>query len=89
METLISLLDKLNALTPLGVIALLGLAIFIIVWRNPLRPIESKLSEVTDNHLHSLPDIADNVEKAVEVLQRIEIKMAEEFSYLRAKVNNK
>lgn len=87
MEALVSFLETLNSLTPLAVIALLGLAIFTMVWKNPFKPLQTTLAEVKDNHLHCLPEIAEDIKKAVEILQRIEIKQAEEFAHLKARVN--
>ena len=84
MDTLVQLLTALNTLTPLGLAALLGLAIFIIFWKNPFKPLENKLTEVTDNHLHT---VVDQLEKMNETLQRIEVKMGEEFAYLKARMN--
>ena len=87
MESLVSFLATLNSLTPLAIIALLGTVIFLLVWKNPFKPLENKLTDVTENHLHELPIIAKNLEQAVEILQRIEVRQAEEFAYLRARVN--
>lgn len=86
METLIALLETLNTLTPIGIIALLGVVIFMIVYRNPLKPIQNSLAEVKDNHLH---DVVNQLDRMNETLQRIEIKMSEEFAYLRAKINGR
>ena len=84
MESLIEFLNALNTLTPVAVIALLGLAIFFLVWKNPFKPVEDSLNEVKENHLHDLPSMAANVEKMVEILQRIEVKMGEDdIRYVR------
>ena len=88
MEILLELLRTLSAFTPIGVAALLGLAIFIMVWKNPFKPLESSIAEVKDNHLHELPGIAENLKTAVEILQRMEVEQAKEFSFLRAKLSN-
>ena len=87
MEELKGLLETIGAFTPIGVATLLELIIFVYVWKNPFKPIENKLEEVTSNHLHSLPQMAEDLSKAVEILQRIEVRMAEDFSYLKAKIN--
>lgn len=79
METLISFLQTLNSLSPLAVIALLGTIIFIQVKRQPS---VDEVTEIKDNHLHELPEIA-------ETLRRIEIKMSEDFSYIKARLNGK
>lgn len=95
MESLIQLLigfmSFLNTLTPLAVIALLGTVIFLLVYKKPfteaVKPIQSSLEEVKSNHLHELPAIAANMERVVEILQRIEVKMSEDFAYLKARMN--
>ena len=90
MEALTSLLNVLNSLSPLGVIALLGLVIFMLVKAKTAKvEMDQKVANIADNHLHDLPSIADNMEKAVATLQRIEVKMGEEFSYIRARLNGK
>ena len=88
MESLISFLSTLNSLTPLALAGLLGTVIFLMVYKNPFKPIENKLNEVTTNHLHELPEISENLKKAVEILGRIEVKQAEDFSYIKAKLSN-
>lgn len=80
-------LTTVNSFTPLGVIALLGVIIFYMIWRNPFKPLEKSLTEVKDNHLHELPAMAENLGKVVEILQRIEVKQGEEFSYIKARLN--
>jgi hypothetical protein len=88
MEAIISFLTLLQSLSPLAIIALLGVVIFKLVWKNPIQPIETSLHELKSNHLHELPGMADNLNKIVEVLQRMEVKQGEEFSFIRAKLTN-
>ena len=76
MEILIQLLTVLNSMSPLGVIALLGVIIFLQV-KNTKR-----VTKIETNDLHSLPDM-------LETLQRIEVTLNKEFSYLRARLNGK
>lgn len=87
METLIAILDALNKLTPLGVAALLGLVIFVMVYKNPFKPVEKKLDEVKDNHLHELPAMVESLRSISDTLQRIEVEMSKEFSYIKARIN--
>lgn len=87
MEQIISLLEILNTMSPLAIIALLVGIIGFITWKNPLKPITSSLHEVKTNHLHELPEMNENIKKAVEVLQRIEVKISEDFSYIKAKID--
>ena len=83
MESLIALLNTLNTLSPLAVIALLGLVIFMLVKaKGAKEDMDAKVAEITDNHLHGLPEMA-------EILQRIEVKLGEEFSYIRARLNGR
>ncbi len=80
---ILEILNTLNSLSPLAVIALLAVVIYINVWRQPSR---ADLSIVTDNHLHELPSIATNIRQMTETLQRMEVTMSEEFSYLRSQL---
>lgn len=96
METLISFLTTLNSLSPLAIIALLALTLFWTIFKSPVKSIGSSIDEIKSNHLHQIPEIAANMEqiatgmdKSVEILQRIEIRMAEDFSWMRAKLEDK
>ena len=89
MEALIEFLNALNTVTPLAVIALLGLAIFFIVWKNPFKPVEDSLTEVKNNHLHELPAMAESLRDIASTLQRMEVKMGEEFSHIKARLNGR
>lgn len=81
MEELTSLLTLLNNLSPLAIIGLLAIIIYKLVWRD--KPASEKsVNEIRDNHLHELPEIA-------ETLRRIEQKMGEEFSYIKARLNGR
>ena len=83
MDSLLQLLQILNAFTPLGVAALLGLALFVIIWKNPFKPMQSAVTEIKDNHLHGVVDQLENINNT---LQRIEVTMGVEFSYLKARL---
>ena len=89
MDGLIEILNVIAQFSPLAVIGLLGTVIFILVYRSPFKPIETKLDTISGNHLHPLPEIAEDMKKVVDILQRIEVKMGEDFAYLKAKMNNK
>lgn len=89
VSTLDHILHTINDFTPLGIIALLGIIIFFMVWKSPLKPLETSLAEVKDNHLHELPAMAESLRDISATLQRMEVKMGEEFSYLKAKVNGR
>jgi len=77
-----SLLQVLNSLSPLAVIALLAVIIFMMVQQNKGTAKQEQVNEIRDNHLHDLPQM-------LETLQRIEVKLGEEFAYIRAKLNGK
>lgn len=78
MNAIISLLTMLNSLSPLAVIALLGLVIYMLV--KGKQQVTGQVADISDNHLHSLPEIA-------ETLRRMETRMAEDFSWIKAKLN--
>lgn len=84
MDAITSLLTLLNTLSPLAVIALLGLVIFMLVKARAknLLDVGDKVDLLSSNHLHELPEIA-------ETLRRIEVKLGEEFSYIKAKLNGR
>ena len=89
VSTIAQILHTINTFTPLGIIALLGVIIFFMVWKSPLKPLEKSLTEVKDNHLHKLPVMAESLREISGTLQRMEVKMVEEFSFLKAKVNGR
>lgn len=76
MEWIVSIVGAANALTPLGIIGLLVM-ILLLQARN-----KKDVAAISNNHLSGLPEIA-------ETLRRIEVKMGEEFSYIRAKLNGR
>lgn len=81
MEALVSLLNVLNTLSPLAVIALLALVLFMQA--KNAKHVESARNEVETlrtNDLHEMPDI-------LATLQRIEVKLGEEFAHIRARLN--
>lgn len=85
MEPIISFLTTLNSLSPLAVIALLGTVIFILVkGKTPKR-----LHEITTNHLHELPQMAADLREIAESIRRVEVKLTEDLSYLKARLNGR
>lgn len=75
-ESLISLLTALNTLSPLAVIGLLSVIIYVIVYKQPSK---QELHTIKTNDLHHLPEMA-------ETLRRMELSMSENFAYLRARI---
>lgn len=93
MGSIETVLRVVNEFTPTGIIALIVAIVGLFVWKNPLKaataPIEASLDQIKNNHLHDIPRLADSMDKAVEVLQRIELRMAEEFTFIRTKLDEK
>lgn len=96
MEELTTFLGILNSLSPLAVIALLGLVIFMLVKAKASRifdvPVgQARIAEQVEllgsNHLSDLPKMAEQLEKVSETLQRMEVTMSALDSYLRARLN--
>jgi len=80
MDVLISLLTTLNSLSPLAVIALLGVVIYMLVkGQTGQSNLKGQVTDLGENHLHEV----------LETLQRIEVSMSENFAYLRARINGK
>ena len=77
MELLVSLLGTLNSLSPLAVIALLGL-VLLLQAKN-----KQAIANVADNHLHSLPDQLDALRRIEAVLKDINDNVV----WLRARAN--
>lgn len=78
MEGLVSLLNLLNTLSPLAVIGLLATIIFMMVKGKTAT--DQKVDAIRGNDLHELGEMA-------ETLRRIEVKLSEEFAYIRARLN--
>ena len=77
MDGIVELLNTLNAFSPLGVAALLALIIYMLV--KGKQEVATKVDTLGENHIHEI----------LEVLQRIELKMTEEFSFIRSRLNHK
>ncbi len=78
MEFVTTVVESLNSLSPLAVIGLLGIVIYMLVKNK--READEQNIVLTGNHLHELPEIAES-------LRRIEQSLAENFSYIRARLN--
>ena len=85
MTELLGLLSVVSNLSPLAVIALLGIIIFLLV--KGKTSADAKINSVADNHLHELPIIVENSRKTVEILQRIEVRLGEDLTWIKAKVS--
>ena len=80
VESLITLLNTLNTLSPLAVIALLAVILFTVLKNK--EEVAGKVDNLADNHLHDLPEV-------LATLQRIEIKLSEDLSWIKAKLNGR
>lgn len=78
MDAIVELLQTLNSLSPLAIIALLGLTIFLLVKG------KEKVETIEGNHLH---DLSGKLDQILEVLQRMEVKLSEETAFIRARIN--
>ena len=74
MEPITELLKLLDTLSPLAVIALLGVIILLLVRG------KQQVTSIKSNDLHHLGEMS-------EILQRIEVILAKEFSWIRAKLD--
>lgn len=80
MQDIIGIVGALNSLSPLGLAAGLGYVIYLLV--RGKQHVQGEIHQIRTNDLHELGDMA-------ETLRRIEVKISEEFSYIRAKLNGK
>ena len=88
MDAIAGLLSTLNTLSPLAVIALLALVLLHQVKNNKTSVTQNEtLDDITNNHLHELPQIIETLREMATTLQRIEVNQSENFSHLRAKLN--
>ena len=82
MDWLIPLLTQLSELSPLAVIGLLGVVILLLV--KGKGEVTAKVDILQDNHIH---EVATDIKTIAETLQRLEVEMVKEFSWIRARLN--
>jgi hypothetical protein len=88
MDALAGFLNTLNTLSPLAVIALLALVLLHQAKNVKMATTQNKtLDNITENHLHELPTIAETLRDISTTLQRIEVSQSENFSHIKAKLN--
>jgi hypothetical protein len=80
-DAILTVLNALNKLTPVGVFGLLVLTTFVFVWKNgPFRTLK-------DNHLHHVQEALDKIvessDKQVELLHTIK----EDISFVKGKLD--
>lgn len=81
MESILALLETLNSLSPLAVIALLGTVIFLLV--KGKGDVDGKYTTITENHLHDLPDMVAALGRIETLMQN----MNDNIIYIKARVN--
>lgn len=86
MESIISLLATLNSLSPLAVIALLGLVLYVTIYKQPSR---SDLDTIKSNHLHELPQIAKDLRRMSDTMQRMETNMSTSFAAILGRMDRR
>ena len=79
MESLIGFIAALNTLSPLAIIGLLAL-VLLLQQKN-----KKALTDVADNHLHDLPDMAASLQRIESLL--LDIK--DNTVYLKARINGR
>lgn len=84
MDAIAALLTQLNTLSPLGVIALLGLIIYMLVKAKDAKvDVDAKIDMIKDNHLHGLPEMAEALKRIETVLQN----MNDNIVWVKARIN--
>lgn len=83
-QTVDSLYNILKGLEPVGGLSALIIALYALL-RRP-RQLEESVEEIKSNHLHDIPELVENSRRTVEALQRIEVKLSENLSIIRAKL---
>lgn len=81
MDSFVELIQNLNNLTPLAVTAL-ALIILGLQIQN-----KNKMLKIETNDLHELPQVSEDIRLMLQAIQRMEVQMSREFSYLRARLN--
>ena len=83
-EFFVNLLPQLNTLSPLGVIALLGLIIFMLVKAKAAKvEMDTKVSNIAENHLHGLPEMTESLKRIESVLSNIN----DNIIHVKARIN--
>ena len=86
MNEIFDLLKAANGMSPLGIIALLAAIIAMLV--KGQKTMVDKVDTLGNNHLHELPDLVENSRRSVDVLQRIEVKLGENFAVIHEKLDD-
>lgn len=84
--SLAALFAAANTLTPLALVGLVIGVLYIQIYRQPSM---QDLHVLKTNDLHELPEVASNMRRAVDTLQRIETTMSSNFATVIAKLEDK
>ena len=87
MSELLDLFTAANGISSLGVIAMLAAIIWMLV--RGQRNVTSHMKTISENHLHELPELVENSRRTVDVLQRIEVRLGEDLTYIKGRVDGK
>ena len=87
MDAIVTILEIASTLSPIAVIALLAVIIFLLVKARAtnLFDVPDKVDAISDNHLSGLPDMAESLKRIESQLQN----MNDNIIYIRARVNGK
>ena len=85
MQEILELIKTASGMSPLGVIALLAIIIAMLV--KGQRMVVGKMDTLSNNHLHEIPELVENSRRTVDVLQRIEVRLGEDLTYIKSKVD--
>lgn len=85
MENVVELVQTMNTLSPLAIIGLLGTVIFMLVKKNEATDKNTEAINHTDEHI--LNEMSDTLKTVAITLQRIEVRLGEDFTYIKSRVN--
>lgn len=83
-------INQLNNLTPLGVIALLGIVIYnLIVNRGKNNHDQENFENLRDNHLHEIRDSLNRIENSLNRNNEMTNRILNDLTYIKARINGK
>jgi hypothetical protein len=78
------IIQILSTLSPVGLAGMLAYIIYLLIKGRTAA--DAKVETIASNHLHELPELVDTSRKIIDVLQRIENRMVEDFTVIKAKL---
>lgn len=82
-----SFLTELNNLTPLGVIALLGLVIYYLVKNKGLPAPKNSIEKIEKNHLHEIKETLGRIERFLIENNRLTNEINNNITWVKARLN--